>query len=213
MQGAVLTVVFASILVIMAGCSSQINNGESLLNAGNGPNTTKSSNGDYDSIEEFTGDQVVLASNNGNVLSTYATEFTKEPATRNHNIKLAADNINETVIQPGSVFSFNKEVGPTGKNDGFKKARIFVNGKDSSGYGGGVCQVSSTVYNAALAANMEIVERHPHTKKVSYVPKDKDAATSYGDNLDFQFKNNKPHAIKIVTKTEATKVTISIVKA
>lgn len=88
-------------------------------------------------------------------------------------------------------------------------ARIFIKGKDSKGYGGGVCQTSSTLYNAVLNAGLEVVERHPHSKSVQYVEKDKDAATDYG-GIDFKFKNSLNYPIKIVSIVENGTVKISI---
>ncbi len=198
----IISVILTSFLV--SGCNNEVSNEASL-------------NDEITSSKlianEKASDEVILASSETGVIATYTTEFTNDVPARNENIKLAAKNINDTILKPGDIFSFNKEVGPTGKKNGFKKARIFINGKESSGYGGGVCQVSSTVYNAALKADMEIVERHPHSKRVYYVPENKDAATSYQDGVDFQFKNNKDFAVKVQTICEETKVTVNILKA
>lgn len=143
-------------------------------------------------------------------LATYVTEFAGGSKGRIHNIQLAAEKVNGTTVEPGTVFSFNDTVGPTGKSSGFKKARIFVNGKDAEGYGGGVCQVSSTIYNAALAAGLEIVERHPHSKPVAYVPENKDAATSYGGK-DFRFKNSTKAPVVVRASANEGLLTVKIV--
>jgi len=148
----------------------------------------------------------------GAVLGEYTTKFTAEPKARNENINHAAETINGVVIEPGEVFSYNKTVGPTTKKNGYKRARIFIKGKKAYGYGGGVCQVSSTLFNAADAADMEIVERHNHSLPVEYVPKGKDAATSYG-GIDFKFKNTREYPVEIETKVTDNSLTVQIVSA
>ena len=143
------------------------------------------------------------------VLSTFSTEFKGATKGRKNNIMRACEAINEKTVAPGEVFSFNDNVGPTTKNKGFSLAKIFVKGKESEGYGGGVCQVSSTLYNAALEAGMEIVERHPHSKRVYYVEEGKDAATSYGA-IDFKFKNTSAGPVKISSAVTGEKLTVNI---
>jgi vancomycin resistance protein YoaR len=143
------------------------------------------------------------------VLQKFTTEFSPDAANRNHNITLAAKAINGVAVRPGEVFSYNETVGPTSKARGYKLSQIFKNGRKLKGYGGGVCQVSSTLYNAVDAAGMQIVERHPHSRKVSYVPPGRDAATSYGSS-DFKFKNTQPYPIVIEAATTASSVTVTI---
>ncbi|MDR1539596.1 MAG: VanW family protein [Clostridiales bacterium] len=146
----------------------------------------------------------------GFVIGEYSTEFSKNSKERNTNIALAAKSINEAVVKPGETFSYNQAIGPTTKKNGYKRAQIFINGKKAYGYGGGVCQVSSTLYNAVEDAGLEIIERHIHSRPVSYVPKGKDAATSYGD-IDFKFKNSEPYPIKIKSEIIDNSVFIQIV--
>ena len=143
------------------------------------------------------------------ILGEYTTKFSTEPKSRNENINHAADALRGIVIAPGEVFSYNETIGPTTKDNGYKRARIFIRGKKAFGYGGGVCQVSSTLYNAAEAAGMEIVERHHHSLPVEYVPKGKDAATSYG-SVDFKFKNTYSYPVKIDTGIDNNALTIQI---
>jgi len=145
------------------------------------------------------------------ILSTFTTSFTKNPKARNHNMKLASIALDQYVIEPGKTFSFNEVIGYAGPDQGYKKATIFVNGKDQKAYGGGICQVSSTLYNAALEAGLEIVERHPHSKAVHYVEKGKDAATSYG-TIDLKFKNNFPYPVTINTYISDNTITAEILK-
>ena len=148
----------------------------------------------------------------GSILGEYTTKFSSGIKSRNENIRIAAEAIKGKVIEPGEVFSYNKAVGPTTKENGYQRARIFVRGKKAFGYGGGVCQVSSTLYNAAESAGMEVVERHHHSLPVEYVPKGKDAATSYG-SVDFKFKNTFSYPVRIDTGIGDNALTIQIVAA
>lgn len=143
------------------------------------------------------------------VLSQFSTNFKNAAQSRSKNINRASVAIDNQIIEPGESFSFNDTVGPTTKKNGFKLGRIFVNGKDSKGYGGGVCQVSSTLYNAVEQAGLEVTERHPHSKHVGYVDEGKDAATSYGV-IDFKFINNKLYPVKINSYIEGEKIVVSI---
>jgi len=149
-------------------------------------------------------------SSSGKVLGECTTKFTAKPKSRNENIRLAAKSLKGVVVKPGEVFSYNDTIGPTTKANGYQRAQVFVSGKKSYGYGGGVCQVSSTLFNAAENAGMEIVERHKHSLPVTYVPKGKDAATSHG-SVDFRFKNTLSHPVMIESGVSETSVTIKIV--
>jgi len=143
------------------------------------------------------------------VISEFTTQFDKNSKARANNITLASLAMDQIIIEPNTEFSFNEAVGPTTKNKGFMLARIFVKGKDSKGYGGGVCQASSTLYNAVLDGGFLVTERHPHSKKVMYVEKDRDAATSYGGK-DFKFVNNRNYPIKINSYVSDDKFTVAI---
>lgn len=142
--------------------------------------------------------------------STYSTKFNAKDKARSNNITIAANSINGVVLQPNEVFSYNNTVGPTIKRRGYKMARIFKNGQDGKGYGGGVCQVSSTLYNTADDFGMEIIERHPHSKEVKYVPEGRDAATSYG-GVDLKFKNTMPYPVRIETSVSDGVLTVDMV--
>lgn len=144
------------------------------------------------------------------VLGEFSTAFNPKAVSRNENIRLAADNLNETIILPGEIFSYNETVGPTTKEKGYRLARIFIRGNERKGYGGGVCQVSTTLYNAALEAEMDIVERHPHSKEVKYVEKGKDAAVSYG-GIDLKFANPYDVPVKINTDIVDDEIMVKIV--
>ncbi len=145
-------------------------------------------------------------------IAEFKTTFLKNPVARATNVKIASNSINGKVILPGETFSYNETVGPTTKKNGYKKAQIFIKGKKEMGYGGGVCQVSSTLYNAVLQGGFAVVERHSHSLPVSYVDKDKDAATSYG-GIDFKFTNNRTYPVTIQSESDATSVTVRIVRA
>src|SRR5690606_17886713 len=122
------------------------------------------------------------------IIGSYSTWFHGSPA-RHQNISTALKSVNNTMIWPGEVFSFNDTTGPRTPERGYLPAPIILNGDYDVGYGGGVCQVSSTVYNAALAANLTILERHSHTRPVHYVPEGYDATVDYGW-LDLKWQNN-----------------------
>lgn len=131
-----------------------------------------------------------------NIYATYSTKYT-DNANRTNNLKVASNAISGTILKPGDTFDFNKVVGWRTAERGYKKAPVFIgSNKSGLGYGGGVCQVSSTLFNAALLSNMTIVERHQHSQKVSYVPYGRDAAIS-GSEKNMRFKNNTPYNIKI----------------
>jgi len=132
-------------------------------------------------------------------LGTYCTSLENKEENTIYNIKLSSEMINGVLIKPQEVFSFNKYVGPAEKEDGFKESTIIANGKFENGYGGGVCQVSSTLYNTALLANLPIVERYNHSiygDATEYVPLGRDAAIFYGYK-DLKFRNNLNQEIVI----------------
>ena len=144
-------------------------------------------------------------------LARFSTRFDDSDKNRNHNMALAAASLNNKIVAPGETFSYNEALGPTTKNRGYKKGVIFKGGRKAKGYGGGVCQVSSTLYNAVASAGLTIVERHAHSGKVTYIEAGRDAATSYG-TLDFKFKNDKPFPIMINSSAENGMVSV-VVKA
>jgi len=117
-------------------------------------------------------------------------------AQRHSNVGLAAKHINGTVLRPGEIFSYNKIVGPRDKESGFKEAPEIVHGVLQPGIGGGVCQVSSTLYNAVLRANLKIISRSHHAFPVHYVSEGLDA-TVVDDSIDFQFQNDTDAPIYI----------------
>lgn len=138
--------------------------------------------------------------------STYTTNYVNKPK-RTTNLKLACKAINGTIIQPGEVFSFNGVVGERTAAKGYKEATIFTGSSSTSeSLGGGVCQVASTMFNAALIGNLEIVERYQHSQRVAYCPLGRDAAIYWGSE-NFRFRNTTNYPIKIVMKCENGKLT------
>jgi vancomycin resistance protein YoaR len=142
-------------------------------------------------------------------LSVYTTVFNNEDINRTANIKLAAWKVNGYIIYPGKTFSFNEIVGPREKSYGFKEALEIVNGEFVPGVGGGICQLSSTLYNAVILANLDIVERSNHSKRLSYVPLGRDATVVYG-GLDFKFANNTSEPVMIMSEVNGNKLMVGI---
>lgn len=139
----------------------------------------------------------------------YVTYFNSRNQTRSHNINLSVNAINNHVVFPGETFSFNKVVGKRTIEKGYLRAPVIVKGELSEDIGGGICQVSSTLFNAVDRAGMEIKQRYSHSKRVPYVPPGRDATVSwYGP--DFLFKNNYEHPILIKAKIYGGSVIISI---
>ena len=131
------------------------------------------------------------------MLSTYSTRYSTRDRDRTTNLQLAASKINGTVLMPGETFSYNQVVGERTIAAGYKEAPIYVEGEVVDGLGGGICQITSTLYNAVLYANLEIVERSNHQFVPSYVKASRDATVVYG-SIDFKFKNNRDYPIKLV---------------
>jgi len=142
-------------------------------------------------------------------IGTFTTEFDSPKSARGKNIKLAAEKIDRIIIESGQEFSYNEAVGPSTQKRGFKLAKIFIKGEEHKGFGGGICQVSSTLYNAVLEAGLEVTERHEHSKEVKYVPENRDATTSYG-GVDFKFFNNLDCPVIIRAYTSGNTITTTI---
>ncbi len=145
-------------------------------------------------------------------IAKYSTTIYDKEENRIYNIKKTIEILDGTTVKAGETFSFNDTIGPMGEKEGFKKATGFNgNGKKIKIYAGGICQISSTLYNVALISNFEIIERHPHSKRVYYVPKNKDATILYG-GADLKFKNTSNNDIKLSSLTDGHEVTIKFIK-
>lgn len=142
-------------------------------------------------------------------IGSYSTSLRGRTPSQVHNVTLAARAANNIVVPPGGVFSFVKAVGTWTADRGYVKAPVSYDGELVHSWGGGVCQASSTLYNAALLAGLEIVERHRHHWPARYAPLGRDAAVAYS-TIDLKFRNNLPEPIRICGKVDDGKVTFSI---
>ena len=129
------------------------------------------------------------------VLGSYTT-YGGGTSGRVNNIQLASNSCNDVILLPGETFSYNETVGERTAARGYQSATVYVNGQSVPGIGGGICQVSSTLFAASLYANLEIVERHNHSRTVAYLPSGMDATVSWG-GTDYQFKNNTAYPIQL----------------
>lgn len=142
-------------------------------------------------------------------LGEYSTKFNAADVDRTHNIKIATNSVSHILIKPGEVFSVDKIVGPRIAKFGYKEAKVIINNELVPGIGGGVCQVSSTLYNAALLSNMKIVERRNHSIPSSYVPLGRDATISE-NYIDFKFQNTTQYPIYLYGEVQGNWVKFSI---
>ena len=129
-------------------------------------------------------------------LGTYSTRYDPTNKNRSNNIAISTEKIDGTIIMPGETFSYNQTVGERTIAEGYKEAGAYAGGRVVQDVGGGICQTSSTLYNAALLANLEIVDRSNHQFLTSYVDAGRDATVAWG-SIDFQFKNTRTYPIKI----------------
>lgn len=144
-------------------------------------------------------------------LFEFSTTIKSKSSNRLNNIKITCSKLNGKTIANGEEFSFCKSTGKSTEDDGYKKADVIVGDDVIKALGGGNCQVSSTLYNAVLGIpNITVTERHPHGKKVDYVPEGKDAAIAHG-NKDLKFVNNTGNSIKIYANADNGHVNIKIV--
>lgn len=144
-----------------------------------------------------------------NTISTYSTTYNAGLTGRTKNLKLAASKINGLILKPGETFSYNRVVGKRTIAAGYQNAAIFSGGKVVDDVGGGICQISSTLYGAVLNANLQVIERTNHGMQTSYSKPGIDATVYYG-SLDFKFKNNRNVPIKLFASVSGGKVVVSI---
>ena len=142
-------------------------------------------------------------------LSTFSTKYNASDTDRTTNLVIACRKLNGKVIMPGETFSYNAALGPRTYAAGYRNGKIYENGQVVDGLGGGICQISSTLYNAALMSDMEIVERRNHQFVTSYVDKGRDATVVYGAT-DFRFKNTRTYPIRLVASATGGVATVSI---
>lgn len=143
------------------------------------------------------------------VLGAYTTSFPPLPDNRGHNIILASSKLNDIIIKSGATFSFNTAVGHRTQIEGYKTAPVLIAGRTESDYGGGVCQVSTTLYNAVLLAGLTPTVRSPHYYPMVYCPPGLDATVADGV-VDFQFTNPLKHPVYILAKSDYSDLTVYI---
>ncbi len=143
------------------------------------------------------------------LLASYSTRYHPSQRDRSHNLRVACRGVNGTLVKAGEVFSYNKEVGPRLEKFGFREALMFVDGQVEPGMGGGVCQVSTTLYNAALLADMKILRRQHHSRPVVYAPVGRDATVAY-PALDLRFRNTSSAPIYIQASVGSNTVDMRI---
>ncbi len=143
------------------------------------------------------------------LLGSYGTPLEGRTRNQGHNAELAARRLRGAVVGPGEVFSFNRRVGILSMDRGFRKAPVSYNGQLIESWGGGVCQTSTTLYNAALLAGLEIVERSRHRFAPSYIPVGLDAAVAY-DGIDLKLRNPHPFPVRIDAGIESGRLVVRI---
>ncbi|MCP3028626.1 VanW family protein [Halobacillus sp. A5] len=154
-------------------------------------------------------DSELLANIRTQQIGQYVTYFNSNNKERSHNIRLAAEALDSHVVFPGEVFSFNKAVGKRTKEKGYMNAPEIVKGELTEGIGGGICQLSSTLFNSVDKVGVKILERFSHSKRVPYVPPGRDATVSwYGP--DFTFKNQFNQPLLIRSRVDGGQVSVTI---
>lgn len=142
-------------------------------------------------------------------LATFTTRYDVSDVNRTTNLIIACQKINGKVVLPGETFSYNKALGPRTTAAGYKNGKVYEAGRVVDGIGGGICQISSTLYNTVLMSNLEIVERRNHQFVTSYLPAGRDATVVYG-MTDFKFKNTRKYPIRIVASARNGIATVSM---
>lgn len=199
-------VVFITSLLLLTGCDnkSEKNNTNNISKADNISNNTTN----------YNTSSLSAPIPKEETISTFSTPVNyPEETDRQTNMRLCCETLNETVVKAGTEFSFCDTVGQATPEKGYKEADIFdLDGNIQTGYGGGKCQVSTTLYNAVLALpSLVVTERHPHTREVYYVEEGKDACISYG-GADFKFRNDNDFDIKIYAANNYNTIDVSIAK-
>lgn len=145
-------------------------------------------------------------------IATFTTKIYSTDSARQNNISITCATLNETVVKNGETFSFCNTVGQASSSKGYQEADIFdKDGNKKKGLGGGNCQVSTTLYNAVLSVpSLVVTERHAHSNNVPYIEKGRDAAVAYG-SYDLKFKNDYGNDIKILSSTDGSNVTTTLV--
>lgn len=146
------------------------------------------------------------------VLGQWTTEIINKDEARVHNISIAVSTLQGVHLAPGEEFSFNRLLGERTEEKGYQKADIIVGDKTEKAFGGGICQVSGTLYMAVKQAGLSVTERHAHSKAVAYAAEGEDACVNYG-SMDFRFVNTTQNAIEILAATDGASVTVQIIES
>jgi vancomycin resistance protein YoaR len=142
-------------------------------------------------------------------IASFTTFFSPSSGARVHNIQQVAGILDGFVIRPGEIFSFNSSVGPRTQAAGFDEAPVIRDGVLTSGVGGGICQVSTTLFNAVFFAGLPVVERKPHSFYIDHYPVGRDATVSYG-SVDFKFRNDSDSVLLLSVVATGNSVTVSL---
>ena len=143
-------------------------------------------------------------------IASFTTKIYSKDSDRQNNVTKACSTLNDTTVNNGATFSFTNTIGKTSSAKGYEKANVFQDGKVIEAMGGGLCQVSTTLYNAVLKVkDLKVTERHSHSNSVPYIKSGKDAAVAYG-SYDFKFINNTGKTIKIKASNTKNNITIKI---
>lgn len=147
------------------------------------------------------------------LLAQFSTKIYSTDSARQNNLEITSKKLNGTVVKPNETFSFTKTIGPSTAEKGYEEADIYdSNGNKIKGYGGGNCQISSTLYNAVQkVSSLKVVEKHEHSNTVPYVKNGHDAAVAYG-SVDFKFKNTNNFSVKILVETSKKYVVVKLMK-
>lgn len=146
------------------------------------------------------------------VIGAYVTSLAGRTKSQRHNAQLALQRLNGAVIGPHEMFSFNQRVGTYSRDAGYRKAPVSYNGQLIDDWGGGVCQTSTTLYNAALVSGLVVLERHRHRFAPSYVPAGRDAAVAFS-SIDLKFRNPYPFPVRVTGQMAHNRLEVRVVGA
>lgn len=199
--------ILITLLLFLTGCSNNVSNNNGSENDNEDYSTSKLSTNISSSKENKTTEPTETD------ISSFSTNIMYKDENRENNMSLACNELNGTVVKSGDTFSFCDTLGKASPEKGYEKAEVFESDGDIvHQYGGGKCQISSTLYNAVLEApNLTVTERHAHSRSVSYVEPGKDAAVAYG-SVDFKFRNDNDYDIKIYASSTEDTIDIRLVK-
>ena len=193
-------------------------NNENTSTTENTSNNESTTNTNTDETTNTTSENTSSTENTANTtktveeqLSAFSTKIYSNDTNRTKNMEITASTLNGTIVKNGETFSFCNTVGPATSSKGYLEADIYDHdGNKKKGYGGGNCQVSSTLYNAVLAvSSLTVIERHPHSNHVPYVADGKDAAVASG-SYDFKFRNDTGNDIKILSSVTEGLVNVTL---